>query len=242
MITACIPTKSRPQTQTYKLFESVGIKVVHFVEPSQFAEYDVPGKVKLAGDNLGLVSTRNFILDWARKNDEEWILMCDDDVKGFGVYNGKTVKLDASIWLDIYEKVKNFPFEIVGINYVQHAWHEKTVFSVNKKYAEVCVLLNVQRIKWQYDVPLKEDRDMCLQAVKKGAGVLRFNKYWFSCPDVGTNTGGLQDEYRNKKDERGAVELSRKWHPFVKLRTRNGRLDAQVKLADLARHYGKEVK
>jgi hypothetical protein len=239
-----IPTKGRLNTKTHKLFEEVGIKVFHFIEPQEFEQYQLPNKVSILENNKGIGYVRNFMLNYAKKEALEWVLICDDDVASFGLYNGKTVKKDASIWFDILDKAKKLPFELVGINYTQHAWHEKTKYSVNKKFAEVCVLINVSKIKWNYrsEFNLKEDRDFALQTIKNGNGILRFNHYWFSCPDVGSNIGGLQDQYKAKKDEESAKKMSREWHPFVTLKRKGERIDMKTDIKALANYYKKQVK
>jgi hypothetical protein len=239
-----IPTKGRLNTKTYKLFENVGIKVFHFIEPQEFEKYQVPNKISILENNKGIGYVRNFMLNYARKNNYDWVLICDDDVTSFGIYNGKTIKKDASIWNDILIKAKQLPFELIGINYTQHAWHEKTKYSVNKKFAEVCILMNVSKIKWNYrpEFNLKEDRDFALQTIKNGNGILRFNHYWFSCPDVGSNAGGLQDEYKAKKDEESAKKMCREWHPFVSLKKKGERLDMKTDIKALAIQYKKQVK
>ena len=128
-----IPTKGRLNTKTYKLFEDVGIEVKHFIEPQEIKKYKVPNKVSILENDKGIGYVRNFMLNYARENNHEWVLICDDDVTSFGIYNGKTVKKTAGIWNDILEKAKKLPFELIGINYTQHAWHEKTSYSINKK-------------------------------------------------------------------------------------------------------------
>jgi hypothetical protein len=240
----CIPTKGRTQTKTFKLFEAVGIKVFHFIEPNEIEQYNVPNKINIQKNNGGIGYVRNFVLNWAKENDYQWIIVCDDDVVSFGDYNGKTIKKDASIWIDIFNKVKSLPFELVGINYRQHAWHEKTKYSINKKFAEVCVLMNVSKIKWEYrpEFNLKEDRDFSLQTIKKGNGILRFNHYWFCCPDVGSNKGGLQDEYKSKKDELSAKKMCQEWNPFVTLQRKGERIDMKTDIKALANHYKRQVK
>lgn len=239
-----IPTKGRLNTKTYKLFKDVGIEVKHFIEPQEINEYNVPNKVSILENDKGIGYVRNFMLTYARENEYDWVLICDDDVTSFGVYNGKTVKKDASIWFDILEKAKKLPFELVGINYTQHAWHEKTSYSINRKFAEVCVLMNISKIKWDYrpEFNLKEDRDFALQTIKKGNGVLRFNHFWFACPDVGSNAGGLQSEYRAKADEESAKKMCYEWHPFVTLKKKGDRVDMKTKIKELALHYKKIVK
>jgi hypothetical protein len=239
-----IPTKGRISTKTYKLFEDVGIKVLHFIEPQEIEKYQVPNKISILKNDGGIGYVRNFMLNYARENNHEWIIICDDDVTSFGIYNGKTIKKDASIWIDIYNKASKLPFELIGINYTQHAWHEKTSYSINKKFAEVCILVNVPKIKWNYrpEFNLKEDRDFALQTIKNGNGILRFNHYWFSCPDVGSNSGGLQDEYKSKKDEESAKKMCMEWNPFVTLKKKGERIDMKTDIKGLANYYKKQVK
>lgn len=239
-----IPTKGRLNTKTYKLFQDVGIEVKHFIEPQEIDNYQVPNKVSILENNKGIAYVRNFMLNYARKNNYDWVLICDDDVTSFGIYNGKTIKKDASIWFAILDKAKKLPFELIGINYTQHAWHEKTSYSINKKFAEVCVLMNVSKIYWDYsaDLLLKVDRDFTLQTIKNGNGVLRFNHYWFSCPDVGTNAGGLQNDYKAKKDEESAKKMCKKWYPFVTLKKKGERIDMKTDIKALSNYYKKIVK
>lgn len=239
-----IPTKGRLNTKTYKLFEDVGIEVKHFIEPQEIENYQVPNKVSILENNKGIGYVRNFMLNYARKNNYDWVLICDDDVTSFGIYNGKTIKQDASIWFTILEKAKKLPFELIGINYTQHAWHEKTSYSINKKFAEVCVLMNVSKINWNYraEFNLKEDRDFALQTIKNGNGILRFNHFWFSCPDVGSNVGGLQDMYKAKKDEESAKKMCYEWQPFISLKKKGDRVDMKTDIKALAVYYKKIVK
>jgi hypothetical protein len=237
-----IPTKGRPKTNTYKLFENVGIEVLHFVEPQEYESYNVPNKINIKENDKGITYVRNYMLNYARENNHDWIIICDDDVRAFGVYNGKTVTKDAGIWKEIKKAAEKLPFELIGINYTQHAWHEKTSYSINKKFAEVCVLMNVAKIDWNYTDNTKEDRDFQLQTIQNGHGVLRFNHYWFSCPDVGTNKGGLHDLYKAKKDKLWAENLVKKWYPYAKLVRKNDRIDAKIDIKDYALSLNKTVK
>ena len=241
---ACIPTKGRPNTKTYKLFQDAGIEIYHFIEPQEINKYDVPHKIDIGKNDGGISYVRNFMLQWAKDNIHEWIIMCDDDVTSFGIYNGKTIKKGAHIWKEIKLKAEKLPFELIGINYTQHAWHEKTKYSINKKFAEVCVLMNVNKIKWHYrgQFDLKEDRDFALQTIRWGNGILRFNHYWFSCPDVSKNKGGLQEKYQNKIDEESIKKMCKEYSPFIKLIKKKDRVDGRIDIKAFAQHHNKIVK
>tara|TARA_R110002020_G_scaffold330983_1_gene546548 strand:+ start:573 stop:1298 length:726 start_codon:yes stop_codon:yes gene_type:complete len=237
-----IPTKGRFKTKTYQLFEAAGIEVKHFIEPCEFDLYNVPNKINIEKDNQGISYVRNFMLNYARKNDYDWVIFCDDDVDSFGIYNGKTIKKTAGVWHDILQRAQKLPFELVGINYKQHAWHEKTSYSINKKYVEVCVLINIKKIQWDYVAGLKQDRQFCFETIRNGYGVLKFNHFWFSCPNVGSNKGGLYNEYQNKNDEKAAERLVKHYYPFAKLISKKGRIEAKLDIKGFAKSLNKIIK
>lgn len=237
-----IPTKGRFNTKTYKLFEAEGIEVKHFIEPNEFALYNVPNKINIQKNNNGISYVRNYMLKYAKEKNYEWVIFCDDDVDSFGIYNGKTIKKTASIWNDILQRAKKLPFELIGINYKQHAWHEKTVYSINKKYVEVCVLMNVKKIQWNYVAGLKQDRQFCFETLRNGYGVLKFNHFWFSCPNVGSNKGGLYNEYKNKDDEKAAERLVKEYYPYAKLVKKKGRIEAKLDMKGFAKSLNKIIK
>ena len=239
----CIPSRKRPDTKTWKLFADAGYEVYHFLEPQDFNEYDVPNKINIGENNKGLMFVRNFKLDWLKKNGHKWAWFADDDIMSFGIYNGKTVKKDASILKSIEDAAAKLPFEIIGMNYCQHAWHEKKAWSVNRKFPDVCALLNVEKIKWRFKekFPLKGDRDFALQCIKYGSGILRFNHIWFNCPNVGSNEGGLHEKYVKKEDEEAARMIVKEWHPFITLKMNKGRIDMKADIKAVAAHYKKEI-
>lgn len=239
-----IPTKGRSNTKTYKLFQDVGIEVKHFIEPQEIEKYQVPNKISILQNNKGIGYVRNFMLNYAKLNNYEWVIMCDDDVTDFGeAINNKCVTTSADVWNKVYEKAKKLPFEIYGLNYRQHAWHETKNYSINKSFVEVCVLLNIKKIKWSYrnQFDLKEDRGFILQTIKIGNGVVRFNKLFYNTPALGKK-GGLCDQYKAKKDEDSAKKMCYEWHPFAILHKKCDRIDVKIDIKGLATHYKKIIK
>ena len=104
------------------------------------------------------------------------------------------------------------------------------------------MLVNVKKIDWTYTENTKEDRDFQLQTIKNGNGALKFNHYFFACPNVGSNSGGLQEQYQSKKDKDWAINLTKAWHPFTKLVSKKGRIDCKVDIKGFAKHNKKIVK
>jgi hypothetical protein len=89
---------------------------------------------------------------------------------------------------------------------------------------------------------MKEDRDFAMQGIQKGNGVLRFNKIGISSPVIGTNAGGLQEDYKLKRDELNARKMVNEWFPFCKLESKDGRVDFKADLKALAQHYKKTIR
>jgi hypothetical protein len=242
----CIPSKGRPKTTTHKLFEEIGLDVFHFVEPQEVAAYGhLKNVVDIGASSQGIGFVRNFMLAWAQARGDEWVIFCDDDVSAFSKYeNNKSLRTNAEIWIKILAKAKKTPFEMFGINYRQYMWYgHLSNFSINSKFVEVCVLVNVKKIKWQYRpwFNLKEDRDFCLQTIKNGNGIVRFNRLGVSCPDVGTNAGGLNEEYKAKKDATAAKRVKQEYGDYVEIVERLGRVEAKFDVPGFAKKHGKKV-
>jgi hypothetical protein len=237
----CIPTKNRPETKTYKLFQDAGFDVYHFIEPQEINLYKTPNKVCIGKNDMGISYVRNYMLDWCREKNINWSWFCDDDITHFGRYDGKTKKTDAKELLYVGAKAKKLPFEIVGIGKRAFAWTSKKSVSINTKFAEGCVLINIQKIKWKYRDDTKEDRDFCLQCIEKGNGILSFNTIFFDTPVVGTNKGGLNNWYANKKDHDASKKLALTWSPWVKLKKKQKTLDIKADISGFAKSCLRKV-
>lgn len=249
MIPVFIPSKGRPNTKTHKLFSPEYFKVYHFVEPQEIRAYKDAGIkdiINILKNDQGIGYVRNYILHYAKENNCNYVIVCDDDITDFGVaINNKCVTTDAHVvFNDIFAKIQNMPFEIIGINYRQYAWSETKKYSINKKFVEVCVILNIPKIKWNYreQFNLKEDRDFVMQCVKFGNGALKFNTYFYNAPDVGKKPGGLQSEYQQKKDTISAQKMCTEWGKYAELVNKNERVDVKLNLEQLAKDYNKIVK
>ena len=242
----CIPSKGRPTTKAHELFEAVGLEVFHFVEPQEAKDYGhLKNVVNIGASDQGIGFVRNFMLSWAQARGDEWVIFCDDDVTAFYKYeNGKNTRTSADIWIKILEKAKKTPFEMFGISYKQNIWYDHlSSFSINAKFVEVCVLVNVKKINWAYRpwFNLKEDRDFCMQTIKNGAGIVRFNRIGVCCPDVGTNAGGLNEEYKIKKDAVAAKRIKQEYGEFVDIVEKLGRVEAKFDITGFAKKHGKKV-
>lgn len=240
---ACIPTKGRPKTKTYKLFEDVGIKVFHFIEPQDIESYNVPNKISILENDKGVGYARNFILNYCRNNSIELCIMCDDDIDSFGeVVNGKTIKTDANVFFKMLPIIKKTPFELYGMSFRQFAWTEKIKYSINSKPITGIVIIKPQKINWNYNLTFKEDLIFQFETIKKGNGCLKFNHIFFNCPPVGTNKGGCYDGYKLRKDTEVINEICNKYVGFVNVVKKPKTYDIRWDFKKWASHHKRQVK
>lgn len=245
-----IASKGRPHTKSYLLYQGTGIPFFHFVEPQDEEAYrkaGVPGLIVIDRNNQGLFYVRNFIIDWCRKNNHDWVWMNDDDVKNFGIASrGKTITQTAEVLIDIYKSVEPFKYPANGLNYCQHAWSycKRPRFFVNKRPPDVCSLYYVPAIKWLFrqEMGTKCDRDFYMQCIQGGKGLIVSVHHWFACPDVGSNAGGLNAEYASKRDDKYAEVFCNAWTPYADLINKNGRVDVKLKIGEYAKSLGRTVK
>jgi glycosyltransferase involved in cell wall biosynthesis len=238
----CIPSKGRPNTKTHLLYE--GADVYHFVEPQDYHLYTVNNKVNIQENNKGIAFVRNFILNWSKKRGEEVVFMSDDDITGLSEYVGGNKKIDFNRLLCLADKFKLTPFEIGGFNYRQITWTEKKGYRINTQAVDQLVMLKPQKINWRYrsEFNLKEDRDFVLQCIKYGNGVLKFPKIGIASPEIGSNKGGLQNDYKLKKDEESVKKMVAEWHPFVSVKkSKRGTIDCKIEYKKLAESLNKKV-
>lgn len=246
----CIPSKGRPGTLLPSKLQ--GLPYLVFVEPQDQAPYQAAGISNLhalPANNQGISFVRNYILDYARNHNHDWVWMIDDDVSNFGIADsGKVTTKSAQTVLEGFQTIASrYQFPVNGINYRQYAWACSKAgarYRINVKTAEVCTLLFVPKITWKYRsrFNLKEDRDFCLQAVKHSSGIFFDSYSCFNCPNVGTNSGGLHSEYALKQDHEAAVRFAREWHPYVSVVKKAGRVDAKLDVKALALSLNRQVR
>jgi hypothetical protein len=241
-IKICIPSKNRPNTKTYKIFKDLGFDVYMFVEPQDIDKYPSDcNLINIEKNNQGIAYVRNHILKHAKKENWEWICMCDDDVIRFGkaiINNSKRRNQKNNEFIkDIILKTLHYKKTIFGINYKQYSWSSDIAISKNTTTVEVCVWLRPAEIGcfYDYNVNLKEDRDFIIQNRIKGLNIVKLNQYYFDCPRIGENKGGLYDEYKANKDESAVKKMYNKWGDkyITLIKNKKGRLDIKINWKNL---------
>lgn len=206
--------------------------------------YDVPNKINIEQNERGITYCRNYMLDFARRNDIQFFACCDDDINQFGrVKDGRAVRgVNADDLIQPFVLFKKSGAALAGINLRQFAWSEKKSIRVNAGKVVTCAFLNMGLISWRYREDTKEDLDFTMQCLNNRQNFLFFAKTFFNAPAIGTNSGGLHSSYIANVDARWALAMQRDWPEYVKIITQYGRTDVRVDYKKKAQDMGLVVK
>ena len=226
------------KTSTDKLLEEIPVDYAFVVEPQEAEEYARNLRphgsiIVLPEGGRGLPYSRERTKEAATGGGQEFFAVLDDDIKGFAeVKDGKTTKASPAVLLAGMEYFKTSGLALMSFEYQQYAWSQKGIVSTEKA-CDCCVFFNTKRtrdVHFDETMRLKGDREYCLQLAMRGQRFGRMNRYAISVPSLGTNIGGLHDEYRRKEDERYAVKLYKRYGPKVckLVRKKDGRIDVKI--------------
>lgn len=165
---------------------------------------------------------RNYILDKEFENGADAVVLVDDDMKGIYhfekengfAYTQKLLKTEE--FMEFVEKYtdlcKQFGFKLWGVNCNQDklSYRQTTPFStLSVVLGPFCCHLK-NGIRYDENLPLKEDYDLFIQHCENHRGVLRINKYYYICKQS-KQSGGCAS-YRNFDREKQQLEaLQKKW-------------------------------
>lgn len=236
-----IPSKGRPEVPTLKLLpEDAEISIV--VEPQDAAAYDAAGHgdrmLVLPANDQGICYVRNWIQNLYAEYG--WFWMIDDDMTGFYRKGNKsTIPCSASEALSCMQdlavraKVSRLPnLAMVGLQYQQFLWSATKQLTADSRTLVCvgCYAPITSTFSYDYDLPCKEDIDFLVQLLTSGYNTLRSEMFGFSCPGIGSNSGGLDAEYEQGTDRESVMAFYKKWGDDVcKPQTKkNGSTDIKV--------------
>ena len=165
---------------------------------------------------------RNYILDKEFEKGIDVVCIIDDDMKGIyyfenengKAYNKKMVNQDEFMqFLEKYSVMcEELGFKLWGVNLNQDAlsYRQYSPFSTNSVILGPfsCHLRN--NIRYDVNLPLKEDYDLAIQHLNKYRGILRLNKFHYNCKQS-KQAGGCAT-YRNyQREEEQLKLLQKKW-------------------------------
>lgn len=217
-----VPTKGRYQTPyTIRAFQEIGLDFRAVIEEQELAAYSkVLDKNKiliLPHRNKGLVTTRNWIWDYAASLGVKRFWTFDDNIDGLYRLNNNlkvSVKCDATLraiedFTDRYENVA-----ISGMNYFMFAKRKDKLppFIVNTRvYSNMLIETG---IPFRNEGFYNDDTDLCLRVLKAGLCTVQFNAFLIYKMTTMTVKGGMTPHYQGDGRRKMAEELKAK-HPDV---------------------------
>ena len=197
-----------------------------FCHEFEFKEYSKYNKnvIAVIPDDLaskGMGVIRNFMLDFARTQNDD-ILMIDDDIKRFGRYeDGKGIEMDENDFYAFAENAFRMTKELGTKLWGMAMLPDKRVYQEFKPFNLGCCILGPcmgiipdDTLRFDESLGLKEDYDYSLQVLNKCRKVLRFNAYHYYCGHKRTK-GGCRS-YRNIAKEQEQMKLFiKKWGSHI---------------------------
>jgi hypothetical protein len=225
-----IPSKGRAgKTKTNKLLETCGMEYAFVVEPQEKEQYQNYNYFVLPENNKGITYCRNWILNEMRKQGNKFFWMLDDDIKEFGeTLGGKCIKKDATILNKAFSQLTRFEASIYSLELRQFAWSQKDL--VKNRIAMQCVLFNLSKMNFDYDLSIKirEDYDLTFQAITKSFGTLKTSKYYYNIEPMKSQSGGMSEWYYPEYEKEQVELLCKKWPRLLTPITKNNRFDVKI--------------
>lgn len=218
------PSYKRPEKSITQINYPV-VKLV--VRESEAEEYRENGnEIIVCPDSAqgNLCRVRNWILD-NLYDDADCIVILDDDCKSIGRWQDQdNKKFNSDELVEFCESssmlCSELGFKHWGLNCVtdKGAYREYTPFGFLQYIGgPFQAHLKESKIRYDENLPLKEDYDMTLQHIKKYDGCLRINYAHYDVKQA-EQTGGCAT-YRNlQKEKEQFFDLQRKWGKDIVVR------------------------
>jgi hypothetical protein len=210
------PSYRRPQKSiTQKTYPFVKLVVAE----SESQEYIANGNDIVSVPDWvqgNVCRVKNYILDNFYDN-ADCLILLDDDCKSINRWEQtKKMAFTADELLEFAEQMTilcdEYGFKFWGLNIVpdKGAYMEHTPFSTIRFIGGPFQAHLKNTLRYDEDLPLKEDYDMTLQQLKKYGGCLRVN---FACYDVkqAEQSGGCATYRNTKREEEQFILLQKKW-------------------------------
>lgn len=242
------PSYKRPKVETLDYLPFCKVWVDN-KEYDEYIKYNPEYKENFIscpdGVQGNLCRIRNYILDQEFNNGFDVVLIIDDDMQGVYYYEGdkeycyNKVLVTSDIFLDFVEKYsivcEEFGFKFWGLNCNSDAlsYRQYSPFSTVGYIGGPFQCFLDNPLRYDENLPLKEDYDMTLQQCNEYRGCLRLNKYFYNCKQS-KQAGGCA-MYRNYDKEREQLErLQEKWgEKIVKIdKVKNANQKKESKLLD----------
>lgn len=228
MIKVCIPSYGRPKVKTLERYPDCTLFVCES-EEKRYRELNPGADMVIVDDAVqgNVARVRNYILDYIFKSGKaDAVVLLDDDMDYIGVFrdraprNGWDVeKLDQEqlyqLIADVVQLSEDFNVKMFGLNCAGTApksYARSKPFSLTQFCGGPFQGFLKNDLRYDENLPLKEDYDMCLQQALNYGGLLRLN-YAFTMSAQGckgTSQEGGCSTYRNIREEKREFDKLRK--------------------------------
>jgi hypothetical protein len=218
-----IPTYNRPELKSYDLACSiVGEENVYVFFHNQADREQYRADIKnvvITGLPKGIGGARNAILNYFKQGEE--IIMMDDDIseitrlslfdkKRVIVLKPKEALFEFKLCFDTIKAQKAYLWGVYPVN---------NAFYMARKVNGKCFIIGwimgiiVNELRFDEQMPTKEDYDYAIQNIKKYKKVARFD--YLSCNAKYQAKGGLDYVYGTEKEKQAFQMLMDKWEGIV---------------------------
>lgn len=221
--------------------EKNNLEFYYFIEPQEIEKYigiiSMKNIISIKENDMGIAFVRQFMLDYAIKNKINRYWLLDDDITGFYFrVENKMIKKNILILKKVEEQFSQQDYGVFALEYRQFAWSANKDI-IENSYMDTCVNVDAKKAKEKgikyRPLTFKSDRDFGMQFIYHNCKIARTTLYAFSCPQNGSNKGGLYDEYNYKqgiKEKQAVEQLLEYWgseivKPIIK---KDGRNDAKI--------------
>ena len=246
-IVVCCPSYKRPKVKSLDYLPFVKV----YVDGSEYDEYcnqNPDADIVRCADGVqgNVARVRNYILDTEFMNGADAVCVIDDDIycleyfkvdhaTNFGYKREKIKKDDFMGFLEKYTLLcEEWGFKLWGVNCNKDSlsYRHCVPFSTTSVVLGPFTVHLKNDIRYDLNLPLKEDYDLCIQHMNRYRGVLRVNSVHYDCLQS-ENKGGCA-AMRNRKREKEQFDmLQKKWGSDIvrEDRTNKGRTK-KVKVFD----------
>ena len=218
-IVICCPSYKRPKVETLQYIPDIKI----YVDAAEYDEYCRvnPGAniVKCAkGIQGNIARVRNYIIDCEFKKGADVVCIVDDDMREIMYYEQNTShKLHSEDLMSFIYKYSILAMDMgcklwgINVNSDKQCYREYNPFStVSPVFAPFSCHIKGSDIRYDVDIPLKEDYDFFIQHMNKYRKVLRVNKYFYNVRQS-EQAGGCAAMRNIEEEEEELLLLQKKW-------------------------------
>lgn len=225
-----IASYRRPECRTIRTLLEAGVKREDIVISTQcledYKEYKerhgletLYRKTDCAGGN------RNTILKEFSGQD---ILLLDDDITGFVVYNGERFLKNDSMFIEkvswMFEFARKNGATLIGTSATTNNLCRRNRYQYDFKVLLQGTVMGSVKGNARFDEKFKmvEDYEISLREIKSGGLTMRFNDFSAYKPKNGTNKGGMHERYANGELKYWIDVLSKRHKEFSPNKDKTG--------------------